>query len=146
MVKFTNLIFKETENNKCYVKYIFWKVFKNPIKLWKSPFPVMLQNFLTKRALKGHLRTRRGFQGLSKRTPKAIQGLSKDSWVLDHLSAWGIQALEGHLNTQGICWGFSPLQKKFIVKHLLQNSFFQSIVFSRTSLDCHLYKITVDLI
>ena len=29
--KFINLISKEVENNKCYVKYIFWKVFKNSI-------------------------------------------------------------------------------------------------------------------
>ena len=34
MVKFTNLISKEEENSKCYVKYVFWKIFKNSIKLF----------------------------------------------------------------------------------------------------------------
>ena len=45
-VKFAFLIFNYGENSKCYVKHVFWKVFKNSMELLTSPFLVMLQNFL----------------------------------------------------------------------------------------------------
>ena len=43
--KLTYLISKEGENNKYFGKYVFWKAFKNSIKLLMSPFLVMLQTF-----------------------------------------------------------------------------------------------------
>ena len=45
VVKFTRPTSKEGENNKCYVKYVFWKVFKNSVQLLIGPFLVMLLTF-----------------------------------------------------------------------------------------------------
>ena len=47
VAKFTHLVSKEGENNTCYVKYVFWKVFKNSVKVLTSPFLVMLQTYFT---------------------------------------------------------------------------------------------------
>ena len=56
VVKFTHLISKG-DSNKCYVKFVFQKVFKNSIALLTSPFLVILQTFFTQRALKDKLGT-----------------------------------------------------------------------------------------
>ena len=72
MVKFTHLISKEGENNKCYVKYVFFKVFKNSVKLLMNLFLVMLRPFFTHTALKGKLNTQRALQGNSKGTLRGL--------------------------------------------------------------------------
>ena len=88
VVQFAHLISTEGQN-KCYVKYVFSKVFKNSIKLLTSPFPKILQTFFTRRALKGKLSTQRVLQEHCKGILKsAVQGHS------------GTQAL-GYLGTRG---------------------------------------------
>ena len=62
---------------------MFWKVFKNSIKLLMRTFLVMLQSFCTLRALKGKLGTQMALQGSSKVTRR----------TLGHSRAWGIQSL-----------------------------------------------------
>ena len=84
MVKFTHLISKEGENNKCYVLYVYLEVFKNSIKLSASLFLVMLQTFFTQRALKRKLGTQRSLQGHSKVTPRALEGNSGTRMGLEH--------------------------------------------------------------
>ena len=74
MVKFTHLISKEGENNKCYVLYVYLKVFKNSIKLSASLFLVMLQTFFTQRALKRKFKV----------TPRALEGNSGTRRGLGH--------------------------------------------------------------
>ena len=98
MVKFTHLISKERDNNKCYVKYVLWKVFKDCIKLLASPSLVMLQTFFTQRALKGKLGTRNwALEGHFKVLPRAHKGHLDTRALERHL---GTRALEGHLGTR----------------------------------------------
>ena len=71
------------------------KFLKNSVKLLRSPFPVMLLTFFTRRALRGHSDTQR--QSLvtqrvlkhSKGTGRELKRHSKDIW-----------ALKGHLGAQ----------------------------------------------
>ena len=63
----------------------FEKFLKSPIKLIRSPCPVMLQTVFIRKALQGH----------SKGTPRALEG---------HLGTWayryfGTRGLKGHLGT-----------------------------------------------
>ena len=93
------------------------KFLKSSIKLLRSSFPVMLQTFLTRRALKMYLSTQRllqlhskatrgALQGHSKGTPKTLQTRSKSTpRALWHLGTWalrhfGTRALGEHLGTQ----------------------------------------------
>ena len=90
LVKFTHRFTKEGENNKRYEKYIFWKNFKNSIKLWMSPFHLKLQTFFTRSTLRGH----------SKGVLRSLQGYLWtlkvfDTWVLEHLRRSGARALRG---------------------------------------------------
>ena len=92
---------KYRENNKCYVKYVFWKVFKNSIKLSTSPFLVILQTFFIWRALERKLGTQRalGHSG----TQKAFGHLGTHALGYSDtrraLGPSGTQALE-HLGTR----------------------------------------------
>ena len=84
-------------------KYVFWKVFKNPIKLLTSPFLVMFQTFFTQRTLKGILGTHRALKKRSKGTlalghsrhlelghsGTGALGHSKGTWALRHLDTRG---------------------------------------------------------
>ena len=89
------IIYFRVKNNKCYVRYIFWKVFKNSIKLLTSPFLLTLQNLFTRRALKGH----------SKGTLRSLQGHTKGNWAINapegHLDTWAFKAL-GHSGSQAL--------------------------------------------
>ena len=104
--------FQGWKNNWCYVKYVFWQIFKNSIKLLKSPFIVMLQTFFYLKSSQweiGHSHwTPRAFEG---DTLRSLQGHSKSTWSLGHLmhsgtqGTWalrhlGTRALEGHLDTR----------------------------------------------
>ena len=94
MIKFTHHIYMESENNKCYVKNISWKVFKNSIKLLTSPFLVMLQTFFYS------MSTQREIVH-SKDTWRAFEH-SKGTWALshsNHLCAWTLEHLR-HSGTQ----------------------------------------------
>ena len=97
LVTFRHLISNEGDNNKCYVGFVFWKVFKNPIKLLTSPFLVMLQTFLLEEHSKGrelgHSGTRRREIWHTKGTPRALQGHSKGTpRALKAFGHLGIQA------------------------------------------------------
>ena len=89
------IIYFRVKNNKCYVRYVFWKVFKNSIKLLTSPFLLTLQNLFTRRALKGH----------SKGTLRSLQGHTKGNWTINapegHLDTWAFKAL-GHSGSQAL--------------------------------------------
>ena len=89
------IIYFRVKNNKCYVRYVFWKVFKNSIKLLTSPFLLTLQNLFTRRALKGH----------SKGTLRSLQGHTKGNWAINapegHLDTWAFKAL-GHSGSQAL--------------------------------------------
>ena len=112
MVKFTRIISKEGEKNKCYIKHKYWKVFKYSIKLLTSLYLAMLQPFFTQRALKEKLGTPREI-GNTKKVPRALQGWSKITWraLEGHL---GTRALEGQLCTQALktldTWGLELLR------------------------------------
>ena len=74
MVKFTHLICKEAENNKRYVKYVFWKLFKKLCKTIKEYISSYVTNlFFTGRALKGHFKGTQGTRALE------TLGYSKDT-------------------------------------------------------------------
>ena len=91
MGKFTHFISWEEKNNKGYVKYVFWKVFKNSIKLLTSSFPVILQTFFIQKShSKGNLALNGLFKGISralwghwKGNQKAL-GHSYTIWVLGY--------------------------------------------------------------
>ena len=71
LVKFTQLISKEAENNKRYVKYVFWKVFKNLYEAIKESISSNAADlFLLEELLKGTW---------------ALKGHSKGTWVLEDL-------------------------------------------------------------
>ena len=92
VVKFTHLISKEGENNKCYIKYVFWKFFQNSIKLLTSPFLVVLQAFLLEERSKENWALKRhtsGHQGHSTVTTNA----------LGQSSTWDTRAREEDLGT-----------------------------------------------
>ena len=97
------------------------KFLKNSVKLLRSPFPVMLLTFFTRRALRGHSDTQR--QSLvtqrvlkhSKGTWRELKRHSKDIWALKgHLGArapkafgnFGTGTLEalGHLKGTWALW------------------------------------------
>ena len=95
------------KNDKCYVKYVFWKVFKSSTKFFRSPVLVILETFFTWRALKGKLGTQRALQKHSRQL--GTQG----NWALEyssfcstwqwmapgHSGTWSTQILE-HSGTQ----------------------------------------------
>ena len=92
VVKFTHFISKEEETNKCHVKHVFWKRFKNSVKQLASLFLVRLQTLFIRRALKW-----------KKVTQTALQrhhhtGALK---TFEYLSTWGTPALEGQLRNLG---------------------------------------------
>ena len=79
-----------------YIKYIFGKVFKNSIKLLKSPFLVMLLIFFSKstKGKLGALRAILGYFGI-----RALEG-HLGTRVLKALGHLGTQTF-GHLDTRG---------------------------------------------
>ena len=93
VVKLAHLISKKRDNNKCYVKFVFWKVFKSSIKLLYIPFLVILHTFFTGRSLIGKLGTQRSLHGHSMGTPRTV-GHSKVTWALGH------SRQSGNLDTQ----------------------------------------------
>ena len=120
MGKFTHFISREEKKNKGYVKYVFWKVFKNSIKLLTSSFPVILQTFFIQKShSKGNLALNGLFKGISKAlwghwkgNEKAL-GHSYTIWVLGYSkgtrralegysSTWDNHSLKGHLDTQAL--------------------------------------------
>ena len=66
---------------------------KISIKLLTSLFPVMLQTFFIRRALKGH----------SNDTPRTLQGylFTQDTMFLEYLRDSGTGRALGHFGTQG---------------------------------------------
>ena len=108
--------FQGWKNNRCYVKYVFWKNFKNSIKLLKSPFIVMLQTFfyLSSQWEIGHSHwTPRAFEG---DTLRSLQGHSKSTWSLGHLmhsGTWALKAL-GHPGT----WAREHSKGTWTLRHL----------------------------
>ena len=60
------------------------KFLENSIKLLKIPFPVMLHNFFTLRALKGQLGTQWALQGHSGTQALEVLGNSNDTWAFGH--------------------------------------------------------------
>ena len=70
MVKFKHLTSKETESNKCYVKYFMWKVFSKFYKtIKKSTSSNIADLFSMEEDSKG---TRMAIQEHSKDTPRAL--------------------------------------------------------------------------
>ena len=59
---------KETSVRKCYVKFVFWKVFKNSIKPLISPFLVMLLTFFSLKSTQIEICISNAFQGHSNGT------------------------------------------------------------------------------
>ena len=86
-----NLISKEEQNSKLYVKHVLWNFFQNSIKLLTILFLVVLQTFVNRRAHNGHY----------KGTPRSLQAHSKRIWALGH-SKYLSQVLEWHLSTQAL--------------------------------------------
>ena len=102
VIKFTHLISKDGENNKGFVKYVFWKVFKKFVK----PFLIMLQTFFYLKRTQMKIEHSNGtlslLRGHSKGNLKALGHLgTQGTWALGHPSTWGTRALGGHLDTQG---------------------------------------------
>ena len=130
MIKFTYHTSKEGENNKCNVKYVFWKVLRT-LKLLTSPFLVMLQTSFTQWALKGKLGTSRAFQGHSQVT-LGYSDTRRELETFRHLGTGGTRALkalgylgtwvlEGHSGTQALeplYLADSPVSKTNHQKHL----------------------------
>ena len=81
VIKFTHLISKEGENNKGFVKYVFWKVFKKFVKPLMSPFLIMLQTFFL---LKENSNENWALKWHSKFTQRTLKGQSKGTWALGH--------------------------------------------------------------
>ena len=77
-VKIYPSYFKEEENNKCCIKYLFWKVFK---KLYKTNKEFISRNTADRFYSKSSQRVLQGQLGT-----QAIEALSylKDIWVLRH--------------------------------------------------------------
>ena len=74
---------------------------KNSTKLLRSPCPIMLQKFITKGALKGHLGTQRALKEQTKST-SALGGHSKGTpRALGHSRHSSTGTLKGHLDTRG---------------------------------------------
>ena len=103
-VKFKYFISREGENNKCYLKNVFWKIFKNALKLLTSPFLAILQTFFTQTVLKRKLGTQRALQGYSKGTRRALGHSSTQGSLAGALGylriqdSWALEAL-GHLKS-----------------------------------------------
>ena len=107
MEKFIHLIPKEGDNYKCYVKFVFWKVFQNPIKLLTSPYLYsqstqreIRDSSGTRRAL-GHSGTRRREIGHFKGTSRALKGhlVTRALNAFGYLGTWTIKHLR-HSGTQ----------------------------------------------
>ena len=98
-VKFAFLIFNYGENSKCYVNHVFWKVFKNSMKLLTSPFLVMLQNFLLEklsmlnRALQGHSKALKALGYLALKHLSHLSHFISTWRAVGHSGTW---KLEGH--------------------------------------------------
>ena len=89
------------ENNQYHVKCVFWKVFKNSIKLLMSLFLLILQTFFL---LKVHSKGNWALEGHSKGIWRALLHLGTQR-ELGHSGTWplgdlGSRALKGHLDTQ----------------------------------------------
>ena len=89
------------ENNQYHVKCVFWKVFKNSIKLLMSLFLLILQTFFL---LKVHSKGNWELEGHSKGIWRALLHLGTQR-ELGHSGTWplgdlGSRALKGHLDTQ----------------------------------------------
>ena len=86
--------FQGRRKQKVYVKYVFWKVFKKSKKLLKSPLLVMLQNFFNSKSTHSEM-------GHSTGNRRALKhsGTRRARGHTRHLSTWGTQALEAHLDT-----------------------------------------------
>ena len=102
VVKFAHLISKKGDNNKFYVKFVFWKVFKSSIKLLTIPIFRNVAHFLYSKGAQrsiGHpkvtLWTLQGQSGTRKSLGHSgIQG-SSGTWILKgHFSTWVVEALE----------------------------------------------------
>ena len=106
VIKFTHLISKDGENNKGFVKYVFWKVFKKFVKPLMSPFLIMLQTFFYLKRTQMKIEHSNGtlslLKGHSKGNRRALGHLGiQGTWELGHPSTWGTRSLGGHLDTQG---------------------------------------------
>ena len=87
VVKFTHIISKEGEHNKCHVNYVFWKVFKNSKTVYES-ISCNVADFLYLKSTKKEIEHSNG-------TLRAL-GHSKSTWALGHSKGnWALtQALE----------------------------------------------------
>ena len=74
---------------------------KDSIKLLWSPFPVMLQTFFTRRALKGHSWVTQRALNHSIGTLRAFQAHLDTQGDRDS-STWGIWALKGYLSSRAL--------------------------------------------
>ena len=92
LVKFTHLISKEVENNKCYVKYVFRKFFKNHYKTIKESISSNVGDlFYSKKHSKDTWVLKRHYMGTQKPLehlkgiPRTLQGHSNSIWALEAL-------------------------------------------------------------
>ena len=88
MVKFRHLISREAKSNKCYVKYLFWKVFKNLYKTIKESNSCNIADLSHSKNTQRELGHSKDIQGtligyLS--TCWALQWHSKNTWALKAL-------------------------------------------------------------
>ena len=109
MVKFRHLISREAKSNKCYVKYLFRKVFKNLYKTIKESNSCNIADLSHSKNTQRELGHSKDIQGtligyLS--TCWALQWHSKNTWALKalrHSSTWDTQALDTPL-ALGLSW------------------------------------------
>ena len=128
MVKFRHLISREAKSNKCYVKYVFWKIFKNLYKTIKESNSCNIADLFhsknTQREL-GHSKDIQGTLIGHLSTCWALQWHSKNTWALKalrHSSTWDTQALDTPL-ALGLSWhlGTWTLQG-YLGTHTLRHS------------------------
>ena len=100
VVKFTHRSYKEAEN-KCYVKYVFWKFLKKPYETIKESISSHAAGLFDSKSTQSAL----GIEGHSKGILSIWRALE------GHLNIWdnrvlewhlGTQALEGHLDTKAL--------------------------------------------
>ena len=111
VVKFTHFISKEEETNKCHVKHVFWKRFKNSIKQLASLFLVRLQTLFIRRALKGKKVTQTALQR-HHQSHWGTQGI----WVLEHLGYSGTRRAVKKLGHSGT-WAFRHSKGAWTLRH-----------------------------
>ena len=107
VVKFTHFISKEEETNKCHVKHVFWKRFKNSVKQLASLFLADAFYSESTQREKSH----------SNSSPKApshwgTQGI----WVLEHLGYSGTRRAVKELGHSGT-WAFRHSKGAWTLRH-----------------------------